>query len=76
MSLSQPHYKKSTYYNKWFDYTLRMLHVTEKDNGAYDLKLISPQGAKDRKKNIILTVITEYKKGKWQKWAKQAGKNE
>ena len=73
-SLSQPHYRKRTFYNKWFDYKLRLLHVTEKDNGFYTMTITSPKGVVEYG-DIMLEVITNYREEKWSKWMKKVAKD-
>lgn len=67
ISLSQPHYRKRTYFNRWFDYKLRMLHVTEGDNGMYTLRISSPDGHVEHR-DIRLEVVTDYREEKWIQW--------
>ena len=67
ISLSQPHYRKQIFFNKWLDFKLRMLHVTESDNGIYTLKISSPDGLVEHR-DLMLEVITDYREDKWLKW--------
>ncbi|XP_067934679.1 uncharacterized protein [Watersipora subatra] len=67
MSLSQPHYRKRTFYDTWFDYKLRLLHVTEEDNGPYTVALTSATGRIEHG-DIMLEVMTDYREKKWTTW--------
>ncbi|KAF6041258.1 hypothetical protein EB796_000420 [Bugula neritina] len=74
MSLSQPHYRKGTFYDKWFDYKLRLLQVTEKDNGWYTIKAKSPQGLVEQG-IVLLEVKTNYSDDKWIEWMEKVYKD-
>ena len=74
MSISQPHYRKRIFFSNWYDYKLRMLHVTETDNGMYTLQITSPTGHVEER-DIMLEVITNYTDDKWTEWMDKVQKD-